>query len=266
MLKEITSIQNPCVKYILKLKEKPKYRDSKGVFVIEGQRELKLAIEGGYKIISLYLHKDFCKDNRFNKYASQFTEILKISSKIYKKIAYRGSTEGIIAIAKNKSHLLTDLKLPKYNPLVMVAESPEKPGNIGALLRTADAAKVDAVIIANPRTDLYNPNVIRSSVGGIFTVPVALASTNEAIHFLQIHEISIYSAVLQKSVVYDTVDFCGPSAVVLGTESIGLSKSWQIAASQNIKIPMLGQLDSMNVSVAAGILLFEAKRQRKFIS
>ena len=161
---------------------------------------------------------------------------------------------------------MTDLKLPAHNPLLMVAESPEKPGNIGALLRTADAAKVDAVIIANPRTDLYNPNVIRSSVGGLFTVPVALASTNEAIHFLQVHKISIYSAVLQKSVVYDTVDFCGPSAVVLGTESTGLSKSWQTAASQNIKIPMLGQLDSMNVSVAAGILLFEAKRQRKFTS
>ena len=266
MFKEITSLQNPCVKYILKLKEKSKYRDSKGVFVIEGQRELKLAIEGGYKIISIYLNIDLCKDNQLNNYASQSTEILKISSNIYKKIAYRGSTEGIIAIAKNKSHLLTDLKLPEHNPLVMVAESLEKPGNIGALLRTADAAKVDAVIIANPRTDLYNPNVIRSSVGGLFTVPVALASTNEAIHFLQVHKISIFSAVLQKSVVYDTVDFCGPSAVVLGTESIGLSKSWQTAAFQNIKIPMLGQLDSMNVSVAAGILLFEAKRQRKFTS
>jgi TrmH family RNA methyltransferase len=144
-----------------------------------------------------------------------------------------------------------------------VAEAPEKPGNIGALLRTADAANVDAIVISNPLTDLYNPNIIRSSVGGVFTVPIATGTSEEVIDYLKQHDISIYAAVLQESVAYDTIDFKKGSALVVGAESTGLSQGWRTASTAKIRIPMHGKIDSMNVSVAAGILLFEAKRQRK---
>ena len=264
MFKEITSLQNPIIKRILLLKDKAKQRNIEGVFVIEGQRELGFAIKGGYVIKSLLFEPNLINENRIDTYKTKETEIIQITSKVYNKIAYRGSTEGIVAIAKSKSHTLEDLKLgPK--PLILVAEAPEKPGNIGALLRTADAAHVDAVIIANPRTDLYNSNVIRSSVGGLFTVSIAVATSEETIGFLNERSIPIYSAVLQESVSYIDIDFGGASALAVGPESTGLSEIWRSAAEIKIQIPMLGDLDSMNVSVAAGILLFEAKRQRKFL-
>ncbi len=264
MFKEITSLQNPIIKRILLLKDKPKQRNIEGVFVIEGQRELGLAIKGGYVIKSLLFEPNLLDDSRIDAYKTKETEIIQITSKVYNKIAYRGSTEGVVAIAESKSHTLEDLKLGS-NPLILVAEAPEKPGNIGALLRTADAAHVDAVIIANPRTDLYNSNVIRSSVGGLFTVSIAVASSEKTIGFLNERSIPIYSAVLQKSMPYIDIDFGGASALVVGPESTGLSEIWRSAADKKIQIPMLGDLDSMNVSVAAGILLFEAKRQRKFL-
>ena len=264
MFKEITSLQNPIIKHILLLKDKAKQRNFEGVFVIEGQRELGFAIKGGYFIKSLLFEPNLFDENRIDAYKTKGTEIIQISSKVYNKIAYRGSAQGIVAIAKSKSHTLQDLKLGS-NPLILVAEAPEKPGNIGALLRTADAANVDAVIIANPRTDLYNSNVIRSSVGGLFTVSIAVATSEETIGFLKERSIPIYSAVLQESVPYTDIDFGGASALAVGPESTGLSEIWRSAADLKIQIPMLGDLDSMNVSVAAGILLFEAIRQRKFL-
>ena len=264
MFKEITSLQNPIIKRILLLKDKAKQRNIEGVFIIEGQRELGLAIKGGYVIKSLFFERNLFNESQIDAYKTKGTEIIQITSKVYNKIAYRGSTEGIVAIAESKSHTLEDLKLGS-NPLILVAEAPEKPGNIGALLRTADAAHVDAVIIANPRTDLYNSNVIRSSVGGLFTVSIAVATSEETIGFLNERSIPIYSAVLQESMPYIDIDFGGASALVVGPESTGLSEIWRIAADKKIQIPMLGDLDSMNVSVAAGILLFEAKRQRKFL-
>lgn len=264
MFKEITSLQNPIIKRILLLKEKAKQRNIEGVFVIEGRRELGLAIKGGYVIKSLLFEPNYFNESRIDAYKTKGTEIIQITSKIYNKIAYRGSTEGIVAIAESKSHTLEDLKLGS-NPLILVAEAPEKPGNIGALLRTADAAHVDAVIIANPRTDLYNSNVIRSSVGGLFTVSIAVATSEETIGFLNERSITIYSAMLQESMPYIDIDFGGASAIVVGPESTGLSKIWRSTANKKIQIPMLGDLDSLNVSVAAGVLLFEAKRQRKFL-
>ena len=146
----------------------------------------------------------------------------------------------------------------------LVAENIEKPGNIGAMLRTADASKIDCLLIAEPQTDMYNPNVIRSSVGGFFSVPIGVG-TNEEVHtFLNQHHITPHAARLEANVSYETIDFTKPSAVVVGAESTGLSKFWLNASKSNIKIPMLGSLDSINVSVAAGILLFEATRQRNF--
>ena len=156
------------------------------------------------------------------------------------------------------------LQLKTDNPLILVAEAPEKPGNIGAILRTADAANVDAVIIANPKTDLYNPNVIRSSVGGVFTNNIATGATTEIIEYLKSKKINIYGAILQSSISYHEQNFKESTAIVVGTEHDGLSKEWRENTTQNIIIPMSGSIDSMNVSVAVGILIFEAKRQRGF--
>lgn len=266
MAKEISSIQNPLVKRILGLKEKAKTRRQEGVFVVEGQRELSLARQGGFKIQTLCYVPEMFSTEQLLPYEGRDIQLIQISKTIFKKLAYRGSTEGVLALVKVKSNTIEDLKIKSENPLILVAESPEKPGNIGALLRTADAVKADAVLVANPTTDLYNPNVVRSSVGGLFSIPTVLGSCEEIIRYLNQNNIAIYSAILQDSVRYDTIDFCQPSAIVVGPESTGLSSIWRTTAKKCIHIPMLGTLDSMNVSVAAGILLFEAQRQRAFKS
>jgi len=264
-MKNISSLQNPLVKKVLLLQEKSKERKKNGLFIIEGKREIELAIKGNYQIETLLFCSDIISENEINNLISvNDFELIEISYDVFKKIAYRTSTEGVIAIAEAKSLSLNNLKLKTRNPLILVAEAPEKPGNIGAILRTADAANLDAVIIANPKTDLYNPNIIRSSVGCVFTNTIATGSTSEIITFLKENNIAIYSAILQESVPYQTCDFKESSAIVVGTESTGLSQEWRDESKQNIHIPMQGEIDSMNVSVAAGILIFEAKRQRKF--
>ena len=264
MMKEITSLKNPRIKNLLLLKEKSKQRREQGLFIIEGKREVLLAINSGYTIETIYIEPQLCAAHELEQLEAQKLECIQIDSKIYEKVAYRGSTEGIIAVAKCKDLSLEQLSIKSKTPLVLVAESPEKPGNIGALLRTADAAKVDAVLVANPRTDMYNPNIIRSSVGGIFSTQIATGSTEEIIAYLKKHNIAIYSAILQESKPYTEPNFQNPTALVVGTESTGLSEQWRSEAIQCIHIPMLGHVDSMNVSVAAGILIFEAKRQRAF--
>lgn len=264
MMKEITSLKNPRIKNLLLLKEKSKQRREQGLFIIEGKREVLLAINSGYSIETIYIEPQLCAAHELEQLEAQKLECIQIDSKIYEKVAYRGSTEGIIAVAKCKDLSLEQLSIKSKTPLVLVAESPEKPGNIGALLRTADAAKVDAVLVANPRTDMYNPNVIRSSVGGIFSTQIATGSIEEIIAYLKKHNIAIYSAILQESKPYTEPNFQNPTALVVGTESTGLSEQWRSEAIQCIHIPMLGHVDSMNVSVAAGILIFEAKRQRAF--
>ena len=191
-------------------------------------------------------------------------EIIEISKEVFQKLAHRDTTEGVIALVTSKIHTLDRLKLESKNPLLLVAEAPEKPGNIGALLRTADAANVDAVIIANPKSDLYNPNIIRSSVGCVFTTEIGMASSEDVIAFLKTYNFNIFSAILQESEPYHSQDYTLPTAIVVGTEATGLTQEWRDAATQNISIPMQGVIDSMNVSVAAGILVFEAKRQRDF--
>ena len=178
-------------------------------------------------------------------------------------MAHRDSTEGIVALAKAKNHDLSQLKIKNKNPLILVAEAPEKPGNIGALLRTADAANLDAVFIANPKTDLYNPNIIRSSVGCVFSRNIVMADTGTIISFFKENNIKIYCAALSASLPYTEVDLTEPAAIVVGTEHSGLSNEWLSNSFQNIIIPMEGQIDSMNVSVSAAILIFEAKRQRR---
>lgn len=268
MIKEISSLQNELIKDIIHLQEKSRARKQKGLFVIEGQREIALALEGGYQIKQLLFCEEIIDQSQIEllAYSKQTlaTEIIKVSTKVYERLAHRKTTEGIIAVAVSKSLLLSDLKFTE-NPLVLVAEASEKPGNIGALLRTADAAHIDAVIIANPKTDLYNPNIIRSSVGCVFTNQIAVGSTSEILALLKKYQIRIFSAALSpKSVAYHKIDYTKPTAFVVGTEATGLGETWLVNANENIIIPMQGKIDSLNVSVSAAILIFEAKRQRKF--
>ncbi len=249
------------------LSEKSRERKKQGLFVIEGLREIELAIKGGYQIQTLVYSDEIIAPEDRDRIAGQIStevETIIISKEVYDKIAYRGSTEGVIALVISKKIELKDLVFENQHPLILIAEAPEKPGNIGALLRTADAAHVDAVIIANPKTDLYNPNIIRSSVGCVFTNRVVCGSTEEIIEFLKSRHINIYCAALQASVNYTTCDLTEACALVVGTEADGLSQLWLDNSTLNIVIPMQGEIDSMNVSVAAGILIFEAKRQRNF--
>ena len=253
----ITSVQNARIKHVVALQQKSSLRREEGLFVVEGQREIEHCIACGYEIVEV-----------FTVDGLRFTDdypATRVSPQVYEKMAYRGSTEGIIAIAKCKDHSISSInyKLSTINsPLVVVLESVEKPGNLGAILRTAEAAGVDAVIVCDPLTDLYNPNLIRASIGGVFSVPVAVCNSKECIAFLKEHKIRILTAQLQDSYDYYDYDMQGATAIVMGTESTGLTDQWREAADAHIRIPMLGRLDSLNVSVSAAILMYEAVRQR----
>lgn len=262
-MKQITSIQNPFIKSLVLLQEKAKARKQSGNFLIEGKREIELAIKGNYELETILFLPELITENEINKLVKSKVELIGITKEVYQKLAYRDTTEGILAVAKTKTLSLNDLKLPE-NALVLVMESIEKPGNIGAMLRTCDAANIDAVIIANPKTDLYNPNIVRSSVGCLFTNQIASDTTENVIQFLKDKKIAIFGATLQNSNFYHTQDYTTASALVVGTEATGLTQAWRDNATQNIIIPMQGEIDSMNVSVASAILLFEAKRQRGF--
>ncbi|MDT0606982.1 TrmH family RNA methyltransferase [Croceitalea rosinachiae] len=260
--KIITSLQNPLIKKVLQLKEKSRERKKSGLFIIEGQRELELALKGGYTIKTLMVCQELRDDTEWFQKSSHPT--IQISKPVYEKLAYRKTTEGILAIAKAKPHALKAITFQTKKPLVLVAEAPEKPGNIGALLRTADAANLDVVVIANANTDLYNPNIIRSSVGCVFTRQVGMGTTDEIITFLKENNIKICCAALTASDNYINTDYTDATAIVVGSEATGLSNSWLENSDQNLIIPMQGEIDSMNVSVSAAILIFEAKRQRGF--
>lgn len=261
-MKQITSAQNPFIKSLVLLQEKSKARRQTGTFLIEGKREIELAQKGGYQIETILFLPEILASAEVGKLATS-AEIIEISKEVYQKLAYRDTTEGILAVAKSKKLSLEELNLGE-NPLILVAEAPEKPGNIGAILRTADAANLDAVIVANPKSDMFNPNIVRSSVGCLFTNNIATGSTEEIIAFLKEKKINIFCATLQNSTGYHTQNYTNPTALVVGTEATGLTQEWRENATQNIIIPMQGAIDSMNVSVAAAILIFEAKRQRGF--
>ncbi len=254
----ITSVRNPKIVRLLELSQKSSARRKGGLFVVEGRRELNQCIHAGYEVETIFLCPELYQDVLKVKDVSQFH----VSPYVYEKIAYRGSTEGVIAIVRQKNHTLNDLALTK-NPLIVVLERVEKPGNLGAVLRSADAAGVTAVIVCDPLTDLYNPNVVRGSIGAIFTVPTIACTSEECIKYLQDNDIQILTAQLQDSNLYYDVDMMQPTAIVMGAEDTGLTQQWRNAADHHIRIPMLGKLDSLNVSVSAAILMYEAVRQRK---
>ena len=261
---DITSTQNPKIKRLLSLQQKAGERRKNGLFVAEGLRELSHCKEAGYIAEEIFLCPSLATDeaNALLERWSPDAIVYQVSPSVYERIAYRGSTEGIVGVVKARKQTLDDLRLSD-SPLIIVLESVEKPGNLGAVLRSADAARADAVIICDPLTDLYNPNLIRSSIGAIFTVPCVACSSEECIAFLKHNGISILTAQLQDSHLYYDVDMRRPTAIVMGTEATGLTDIWREAADAHIRIPMLGKLDSLNVSVSAAILLFEAVRQRQ---
>lgn len=287
-IETITSAQNRKVKELLTLVEKSKARSAAGLFVVEGQRELGHCLDAGFIPETLFICGEVMavQNNAVNGaktgHLAENIEgkdgldalvakaealnprlgVVQIPAFLYEKVAYRGSTEGIIAEVHSVPRALEDLRLGE-NPLVMVLESVEKPGNLGAVLRSADAAGADAVIVCDPLTDIWNPNLIRSSVGAVFSVPVAVCTSTDAIAFLKKRGIRILTAQLQDSEWYYDTDMTGATALVMGTESTGLTQAWRDSADAHIKIPMLGRLDSLNVSVSAAVLLYEAVRQRK---
>ena len=259
----ITSLQNAKVKHLVALQQKSSLRREEGLFVVEGQREIGHCIACGYEVVEVFRRsetgdgKQETGDGRHKTYV--------VSPQVYEKMAYRGSTEGIIAVVKCKQHdlsILDSLFTRNSTPLLVVLERVEKPGNLGAILRTAEAAGVDAVIVCDPLTDVYNPNLIRASIGGVFSVPVAVCTSQACIAFLKEHQVSILTAQLQDSYEYYDYDMRQATAIVMGTESTGLTDQWREAADAHIRIPMLGRLDSLNVSVSAAILMYEAVRQR----
>lgn len=285
----VTSAQNAKVKTLLALQEKARLRKEMGLFVVEGRRELEHCVRAGFEIDTLFYcpeivgmavgHSSAIRYSALTRNAdptrvkaakdplpdldilSAAKQVIEVPRELYGKIAYRGGTEGMIAEVKVKERTLGELRLPE-NPLVVVLEGVEKPGNLGAVLRSADAAGADAVLICDPLTDLYNPNLIRASIGAVFTVPVACCTSDEAIKWLKDNNINIYTAQLQDSSWYYDTDMRGGTAIVIGTEATGLTAAWREAADAHIRIPMLGELDSLNASVSAAILLFEAVRQR----
>ena len=296
----ITSSSNPKIKTLLALQQKSSARRERGLFVVEGRRELQHCIDAGFTVDTVFV----CGSLFFapqggqlppetSGYAgplppdggplpltmprvarflgavattaspnSQEAKVFEVDEHVYAKISYREGTEGIIAEVRTPERRLEDIVLPE-NPLVMVLERVEKPGNLGAVLRSADAAGADAVLVCDPLTDLWNPNLIRASIGAVFTVPCVACSSADAIAFLKARGIRILTAQLQDSSLYYDCDMTVGTALVMGTEATGLTPVWREAADAHIRIPMLGRLDSLNVSVSAAILLFEAVRQRQ---
>ena len=258
----ISSIKNPRIKHILSL-SKPGQRRKDNLFIIEGYREISRAKANNISFVSIFYCKEIISEEAF-RLVMDFNnkeEVFEVSGEVYSKITYRENVDGIVVLARPSELSLDRLRIGK-NPLIIVLESVEKPGNLGAILRTADAAALDAVIICDPRTDIYNPNVIRSSVGCLFSNKVVISESDSVIKFLQGKNISIFSAALQDAIPYTKADFTGPAAIILGSEAEGLSRKWRQCARQIIKIPMAGIADSLNVSVSAAVIVFEAVRQR----
>ena len=259
----ITSTQNVRIKRLLVLQQKSSERRRTGLFVVEGRRELGHCIEAGLQVEEVFFCPQLCTAPLSWPPSPAAHPIpIEVSPAVYERVAYRGSTEGVIAVVRQRSLTLADIALGD-SPLIVVLESVEKPGNLGAVLRSADAAGATAVIVCDPLTDLCNPNLIRASLGAFFSVPVVACPSEECIAFLKAGGIAVLTAQLQDSSLYYATDMRRPVAIVMGTEAEGLTPQWRQAADEHIRIPMLGKLDSLNVSVSAAILLFEAVRQRQ---
>ena len=264
-MREILSTNNAKIKYLIQLQKKSSVRKEFKEFVIEGKREIKSALKNAYRIKKIFFYPELFSENELFRLIQDYkvdVEIVKISKNVYQKIAYRGSTEGLVALAQMKEHRIVSLQLSS-NPYVLVAEGIEKPGNVGAMLRSVDGAGAEALILVNPKLDIYNPNLIRASLGMLFSIHVAVCDLDELKKFLQKHKINLYAAGLQNANVYFKEDYVSPTAIAVGAEDNGLTDEIRKMASQQIYIPMKGQADSLNVSVSAAVLLYEIVRQRE---
>jgi len=260
MAKEIiTSRENPKIKEIIKLKQVQKEREKQGLAVVEGYREISLALASKRNIVSLFFCPKFLKGKElFNLLPDK---IIEVAPAVFEKISMRQNPDGVLALVSLPDTSLDKIKLSK-NPLIIVLESVEKPGNLGAILRTADSAGVDAVIISDKRTDIFNPNVIRASQGTLFTTQIACGEMKEVYEYLKKQSISIYATTPAAKILYTDVNWKKGAAIIMGTEDQGLSEAWLKASDGKIKIPMRGKIDSLNVSAAAAIVVYEALRQR----
>lgn len=258
----ITSAQNPRIKNMLLLQQKSRERRKQNRVVVEGLRETAIAVANGFQVTDLYICPEIARETSYQAIAGN-AALTFVSASVFEKLAYREGSDGCIALLEPKWLQITDVKL-RPNPLVIILEAVEKPGNLGAILRTADAVNADAVLVCDPLTDIYNPNVIRSGVGCVFSRQVVACSTEEAQQWLKSNGIRAYAAELQASSLYHTHNYLGPTAFVMGTEADGLTRKWIDFCDERVIIPMLGSIDSLNVSVSTAVLVFEAMRQRGF--
>lgn len=265
----LTSLQNPRVKHVLDLRER-RFRDETGQFIIEGYRETLRAFEAGSEINNLfYCPSLFLGENEnalIKRIGSKGAHLFECSEKVFRKMSYRDRPDGLIATAVQKRQGLADLEslLAKkdHPPFLVVAEAIEKPGNLGTILRSSDAVQLDALIVCDKCTDIYNPNVVRASVGTLFTVPVIESTGAETLDWLRREQISIVAATPSAKLEYTKADFTKPIAIAVGTEQLGLSERWMTQADIQVRIPMLGVADSLNVAMATALLLYEVLRQR----
>ncbi len=252
----ITSLQNSLVKNIVQLR-KPRSRKEQDLVIVDGLREMKVASDYGFEFVEI-IHCPELSDETWTKAP---VEAIEVSSEVFHKIAYADNPNGWLALVRPRFRSLSDLKL-KNKPLILILEAVEKPGNLGAMLRTAYAAKVDAVILNNLQTDLYNPNVIKASSGHVFSDQVVLADTDSTVAWLKKNKIKSFATNITAAKNYTSVNWKQAAAIVMGTEATGLSEFWLEHADENIIIPMQAGIDSLNVSVSAAIVIFEARRQR----
>lgn len=263
MTELLTSLNNPKIKNVVKLQQKSAERKAQNLTVVEGLREIKQALNSGLVCHSAFICEKIACDETVEFMSNSLNEnsIYFISDQIFEKLAYRDNSDGVIVLIDPQFLSLDEIILTQ-NPLILILESVEKPGNLGALLRTADAAGVDAILVCDEKTDLFNPNTIRASLGAIFSKQVVTCTDHEAMEWLRNHHIAVFSAALPSETGCYDVDLTRPAAIVMGSEANGLSKFWIDQADEVIMIPMFGKVDSLNVSASAAIILYEAVRQR----
>src|SRR5688572_9148426 len=254
---DITSLQNPRVKHIVKLRDDKRQRQRDGLMLVEGYDEIQLARTAGHQPQTLLTAPELAS----RQVGSVTSEIITVNQAVFEKISYRENPDGWLGIFPIPRTSLNDLKLNEL-PLVIVAESIEKPGNLGAILRTADAAHVDALLVCDPRVDLWNPNVVRASRGALFSVPTIESDNVSALEWLKTHKLRILAATPSAEVIYSGVNLREPIAITVGTEDEGLTDFWMSNADVKVKIPMMGTVNSLNVSVSTALIVYEAVRQR----
>ncbi|MDD5456884.1 MAG: RNA methyltransferase [Candidatus Margulisbacteria bacterium] len=260
----ITSLQNEKLKTLQRMHKK-QWRDESGLFLIEGKKEISFALRNNFALQSLWVtEKQVSASDELLKFLKKEIPVYQITQELFAKIGYREKTEGIIAVAVKKNHALAGLDIKPHEPgLVLIGDNLEKPGNLGTLFRIADGSGAAAVFLTNQKTDVYNPNVTRNSVGTVFTVPFYLTDISSARTWLQKHNFKIFITTPVASKVFWDIDLHTNVALILGNEHSGVSDGWLEVISEKIRIPMLGQNDSLNLSVSAGILCYEWLRQNQ---